>query len=213
MAKNLSCLEILTWHTGAFIVSWYDRKFSLSLSSRCRGKCRKQSLHFHPCKDHRFIIDKFKSEGSLGNFSFPELYTAYNMDNSSYIHLGGKCYNKEWDYWQHKQYCLLGNYQPGFSKGKSYWKCATVRRGEGKPMGIGGPREIIQLGFQKAFDKVPHQSLLKQHPQIAGHDKEDRWKTKHSAEFLPMVLLCIPYEGDDGVRRDPKGWQLKWRRG
>lgn len=67
----------------------------------------------------------------------------------------------------------MGNYQPGFSEGKSYWKCAAVGRGEGKLVGNEGPREIIQLGFQKAFDKIPHQSLLKQHPQIAGHDQED----------------------------------------
>lgn len=61
--------------------------------------------------------------------------------------------------------------QPGFFKGES-WKSAVVGGDKGKRTGNGHLREIIQLGCQKASDKVQSQCLLKQHTQIAGYCQE-----------------------------------------
>ncbi|KAG6938185.1 hypothetical protein G0U57_007088, partial [Chelydra serpentina] len=57
---------------------------------------------------------------------------------------------------------LLGNSQHGFCKGKS---CLTnlleLFEGVNKHMDKGDPENIVYLDFQKAFDKILHQRLLR----------------------------------------------------
>uniref|UniRef100_A0A8C3F3S5 Reverse transcriptase domain-containing protein n=1 Tax=Chrysemys picta bellii TaxID=8478 RepID=A0A8C3F3S5_CHRPI len=62
---------------------------------------------------------------------------------------------------------LLSNSQHGFCKGKS---CLTnlleFFEGVNKHVDKGDPVDIVYLDFQKAFDKVPHQTLLSK---VSGH--------------------------------------------
>lgn len=69
VAKTCITPENLGRGYWSLTVLWCSRKFSLSVSSQWRGWCRKQSLDFHTCQDHR-SIENFGSEEPLGSFSF-----------------------------------------------------------------------------------------------------------------------------------------------
>uniref|UniRef100_A0A8C3I5X8 Reverse transcriptase domain-containing protein n=1 Tax=Chrysemys picta bellii TaxID=8478 RepID=A0A8C3I5X8_CHRPI len=60
-----------------------------------------------------------------------------------------------------EEHKLMGKSQHGFCKGKScFTNLLEFFEGVSKHVDKGHPVDIVYLGFQKAFDKVPHQRLL-----------------------------------------------------